>query len=204
MFPLVIDLSHHNVIPESLMAARDYGVRGVIHKITEGSSWVDDKAAARYHLAQEAGLLWGGYHFLNEKSTGANQAKFFVEMMKDIGCIDYKTLVAADHEDTDAALSLLRDFLLTLRDLTSRSPVVYSGHVLKEQLTDYIGPDFPVRLWLAQYGDEAEMPNGFSEYWLWQYTDQGEIPGINGDVDLNHFDGTPSELALQWAGGRGF
>lgn len=196
----VIDLSHHNIIPESLQPARDEGVVGIIHKATEGATYVDDKLQARYHLAKSAGMLWGCYHFLNAGSSGAEQARHFVDTMQVLGVLTDDTLVACDHEDTDAALSLVRDFLLTLRDMVGRMPVIYSGHVLKEQLAGYVGPDFPVRLWLAQYSDNPEVPPGFDDYWLWQYTDTGDVPGIDGPVDLNLFEGGHEQMQAEWAG----
>src|SRR5262245_32071305 len=62
--PAFIDLSHHNTIPESLQDARRSGILGVIHKATEGSSYVDSKVDARFWLARDAGMMWGVYHFV--------------------------------------------------------------------------------------------------------------------------------------------
>ena len=45
--PAFIDLSHHNVIPQSLKPAKQSGIVGVIHKATEGTSYVDDGDIAR-------------------------------------------------------------------------------------------------------------------------------------------------------------
>lgn len=200
----VIDLSHYNVIPQSLQNARDEGVLGLIHKATEGSTYVDEKLAARHHLAKDAGMLWGCYHFLNSKSSGEEQARHFVDTMDMQGVLNDDTLVACDHEDTDAALSLVRDFLLSLHERVGRMPVIYSGHVLKEQLADYVGEDIPIRLWLAQYSDNPEVPPGFDDYWLWQFADDGVVSGIDGPVDLNLYEGTEEQLRAEWAGRPGY
>lgn len=197
----IIDLSHHNTIPDDFQLAAESGVVGVIHKATEGTSFVDSELAARYHLALEAGLFWGVYHFLTESDPLA-QARHFVDTIKDLDVFTDDTLVACDHEDTDATLKLLRQFLLETARLTQRRPVLYSGHILKEQLADYVGPDIPLRLWLAQYGPEAELPPGFSNWWLWQYTDAGQVPGIDPPVDLNHYASTRHNLEIEWAGTR--
>lgn len=201
MSELVIDLSHHNTILNSLEPAKSHGVRGVIHKATEGSSYLDSKVQARYHLADQVGMLWGCYHFLRPGNM-VQQATHFVNSMKNLGVLDDETLLAADHEDSAVSLASLMQFLLEVERLTNRVPVIYSGHVIKAQLQNYTGNAIPYRLWLAQYSSTPTLPKGFKEYFLWQYTDQGSVPGISSPVDLNRFDGTFTELYAGWSGGE--
>lgn len=199
----VIDLSHHNVIPVSLQPARDAGVVGVIHKLTQGTGFADDKCASRRYLAGDAGLLWGVYHFLEPGSIRA-QADHFLTTAEKLDVFDAETLIAVDHEDyqgTHASLAELGEFLTYVEDGFGCSPVIYSGHVLKEQLAGnpWEWAD-AYRLWLAQYASAPTLPSGFEEYWLWQFTDEGTVPGINGNVDCNDYTGTDVELAAEWAG----
>src|SRR5262245_36970475 len=126
--PMVIDLSHHNVIPESLLPAKQSGIVGCIHKLTEGSSYVDDKVASRLYLAKKAGMLWGLYHFLRPGDV-EQQAEFFLDKAHELGVIDADTLLAADHEDEGVSGQELKAFLDALEEMSGRSPVVYSGHV---------------------------------------------------------------------------
>lgn len=199
---VVIDLSHHNTIPESLQAAADAGIMGVIHKATEGTSYIDSKVQARYRLAKDAGMLWGIYHFLRPGSMDL-QAANFVDQARALGVLDADTLVAADHEDAGVSLDDLVDFLAVVADMTKRAPVIYSGHVLKDQLkgeADYRLNQY--RLWLAQYtSGTPTVPPGWPHYWLWQYTDKGSVPGVNPPTDLNDYIG--GELAREWSGSTG-
>src|SRR5262245_18662252 len=130
--PKVIDLSHHNTV-DTFAELRGAGVLGVIHKLTEGATYVDTKVQARYHLAREAHLLWGLYHFLRPGDL-EGQARFFLDTAHELGVIDANTLLAADHEDDDVPSTDLKLFLDAVEEMSGRSPVVYSGHVLKEQL----------------------------------------------------------------------
>jgi lysozyme len=196
--PGFIDISHHQVIPESLVAAKQSGILGVIHKATEGKSYVDDKYAARKHLAADAGMLFGAYHFLRPGDM-EDQAAFFVETAG----LDPAMLYAADHEDARVSLGELKGFLAAVNDIIGRPNgcVIYSGHVLKEQLGTK--PDAFItahRLWLAQYSSSPSLPAGFTGFWGWQYTDKGTVPGINPPTDLNAYDGTADELAAEWSG----
>lgn len=198
--PLVIDLSHHNVIPKDLLPAREAGIIGVIHKMTEGTGYVDESAKARHHLAKEAGLAFGLYHFLRPGDM-AEQAEHFLKSAIELGVFDADTLLAADHEDPDVTLEDLMEFVTAVEEIASRSCVIYSGHVLKEQLKYEPDLDFSdYRLWLAQYADKPTLPPGFDTCWLWQYTDEGEVPGIEPPVDLNASDLTPEALLETWSG----
>lgn len=195
--PAIIDLSHHNLIPSSLIPAKASGVQGVIHKASEGTTFADSKYSARRYLAQEAGLLWGSYHFLRPGKM-LEQAKHFLAVSEP----DDNTLLAADHEDKGVSLDDLIYFLATIEDRIGREPIVYSGHVLKEQMGGQPNPDInQYRLWLAQYGSTYELPPGWPSYWLWQYSDKGQVPGISEYTDVNDYLGTNEELAAEWAGG---
>lgn len=192
----VIDISHWQTIPSSLIPAKESGVLGVIHKATEGAGGYDDKYPARRFLAREAGLLFGAYHFLRPGSM-ADQARIFVEY-----CDPQPwTLLAADHEDERVSLDDLVEWLAAVETLIGIRPVIYSGHVLKEQLGGQRHPvlneqNFP--LWLAQYSSEPELPAGWSAAWLWQWTDRGEVPGIDPPTDLNHYAGDDRDLIRSW------
>lgn len=196
----VIDLSHHNTIAKDLVPARDAGVLGVIHKLTEGRGGVDEKVQARYAMAKEAGLLWGVYHFLRPDQVD-KQAGFFLAKAEKLGVIDDNTLVACDFEVDGISLNEVLKFQQAVESATGRIPALYSGHTLKELGGCHALPPLArYRLWLSQYGPKAVLPNGYDKYWLWQFSESGKIPGVGGNVDLNHFDGTDDELAAQWSG----
>ena len=199
---LVIDLSHHNVIPESLIGAKKQGVVGVIHKATESLSYVDSKLQARRSMVRDAGLLWGVYHFIRPADPVA-QAEFFVSTCTRLGVHDDNTLWALDYEDERVSLGDCIRFMKRMEQLTGKAPILYSGHVLKEKvegLAPAVSDLTKYRLWLTHYNPKPKLPQGWKDYWLWQYTDKGYITGINGHVDLNAYDGTPEQLAEEWSG----
>jgi GH25 family lysozyme M1 (1,4-beta-N-acetylmuramidase) len=129
-----------------------------------------------------------------------DQAQYFVsEVGKDIG------LYAADHEDEGVSLDNLKTFLHEVKRLTGKSPIIYSGHVLKEQLGDRRDSELSqYRLWLAQYtsGTPSWPKATFPQWWLWQYTEHGKCDGIPGDsegnLDLNKYIGTEQQLIDEW------
>jgi len=200
MTPLVLDLSHHNVI-EDWGKVYASGIRGVIHKATQGGSFVDGDYAKRKADAKAAGLLFGAYHFAD-----ASDVTIQVEHFLKVVGTEPDTLLALDFEPNGKntmSLEQARQFLQMVYDKTGQRPILYSGNLLKEGLKKKADPFFSShRLWLAQYGPKAKLPNGFKSYWLWQYSGDGVngpgiIPGIKTKgVDCNVFGGT--DLAAEW------
>jgi lysozyme len=196
MEAMAIDLSHWNTIPENLVAAKEAGIIGVIHKATESTTKVDDKLEARYKLAKDAGLLWGVYHFMRATSI-TQQVEHFLKTAAPF--MDEETILAADHEDGSVSLAKLQIFLNEIKARTGKTPIIYSGHVLKEQLGGKANPQLArCPLWLAQYGPEAKLPPGWTEYFLWQYTQKGEVPGVKPPTDLNQGFQDRETLRAQW------
>jgi lysozyme len=201
--PVVIDLSHHNVIPESLQPANDAGILGVIHKATEGVTYKDRTCAARAYLARQAGMLFGTYHFMRPGDPGAQVAFYYdtVQSIQSEAGESSNWLWACDFEVDGISLDQVVSFLEQLEAVTHQSPVLYSGHSIKDALKGIADPRFAgYRLWLAQYAAAPTLPPGWDDYWLWQYSDAGSVPGIQPPVDVNAYDGPTDALIAGWSG----
>jgi GH25 family lysozyme M1 (1,4-beta-N-acetylmuramidase) len=201
---IVVDIYHGNLVGGSGPALAGFqqayaaGVRGVIHKATQGDRYTDPRYRSRRKPAIDAGMLWGAYHF-GDASDVSRQVDRFVDMAQP----DETTLMALDWEengDNTMSLDQARLFLALLGRLLGRKPVLYSGNTAKEKMGDHVYPFFSEhRLWLAQYGQTWKVQASWKKPWLWQYAESGHVPGISGEVDHNAYDGTPEQLAAEWA-----
>ena len=194
----VIDLSHWNTVDKRF--AIDPTVLGVIHKCTEGADYVDPTYSSRRSEFQRVGMLWGAYHFLRPGDM-IQQASFFVAN----ALVDNNTLLAADHEDPGVSLDDLKLFLATVRELSGRSPVLYSGSVIKEQIgADRDATLAQYRLWLSHYTSGGAAPSWpvstWPTWWLWQFTGSGTCNGIVGDCDCNAYSRKLIHLSDEWSG----
>lgn len=208
----VLDLSHHNDGPNDGPIDFDriasFGIRGIIHKATQGTSIVDKMYAGRKQAALRSNLLWGAYHFA-DGSDPDDQVNHFL----DVATPDESTLFALDFEPNGSNTMNLdgaREFLHAIEKALGRKAVLYSGNLIKETLGDssdkYLSAH---RLWLAQYGPVAKVPQAWDKQWLWQFSGDGvnnhgiKIPGVNASqasqLDMNSYDDDDDTLANEWA-----
>ena len=198
-----LDLSHWNEVT-SWDEVEDAGVIGIIHKATEGHSYVDKTYAGRMQGATQAGLKWGAYHFLKHGKAAAQMTHFLKYAALPPG-----SRVAIDYEDPACTLTDLHEAVAALAAADSTMQIcIYAGALLKEQLGDKHDRQLArCSLWLAQYtSGTPTWPKGtWPALSLWQYTDGdvgGEpraVPGVVPPMDCNQFNGSRSACA-RWFG----
>ena len=202
---VVIDLSHHNAKVDLKQAKEKSGIIGVIQKATQGSSFVDPTYKTNRKKAVDAGALWGAYHF-GTGSDGVAQADHFLSTVNPAP----DTLLVLDFEANpqgpNMTLIEARAFVTHVKEVTGRSPGLYSGHYIKALLGNALDPVLAdCWFWLAQYGPTAVVPPNWKTWTMWQYTDGALGPephtviGI-GRCDRDKFNGTEAELQTQWTG----
>lgn len=214
--PCVVDINHEDgssiedgriVDRIDFVAAYKWGVRGIIHKATEGNHFVDPLYHSRRQRAVAAGMLWGAYHFMRPGDVG-DQASFFLQAVGNSRQPPF-TRYVLDYEDPKLALWQAERWLEVLQRVTGQFPWIYSGFLVREQ-TDR-GITLPPSLaqyplWLAEYSEEPRIPRPWQNFVLWQRSGDGEgpgphdIPGIGRKQDVNYFDGSDLELRSAWLG----
>lgn len=208
----VLDLSHHNSGPNGgdidFVKIAAFGVKGIIHKSSQGLANYDRTYNHRRAAATAAGLLWGAYHFADSSDPLMQLDQFMRAAQPDDG-----TLMALDYEPNGSStmtLTSARAFLQALEDKLGRKGVLYSGNLIKEQLG--VQPDEVLgahRLWLAHYNDHPKWPPAWAAPWLHQFSGDGGnnhgivIPGVDpaqaSQLDMNSYVRTDDELAQEWA-----
>jgi lysozyme len=213
--PCVIDMSHGDASREEdgkLVCTADFaaayaaGYRGVIHKVTEGSTFVDPLYSIRRTKAIAAGMLWGGYHFMKVGDVGDQASHYLTHASRGQGTTFMRH--ALDYEDEKSKLALWQAerWLEIIYNATRQRPWWYGGSLLREQ-TERRDPGLSVTqypLWLAEYSTVARIPRPWQKYVLWQRSGDGEgpephsVPGIGHKVDIDWFDGDDQALKDAW------
>ncbi|MCP9357368.1 phage tail protein [Liquorilactobacillus satsumensis] len=146
----------------------DSGVKGIIVKATEGTTYVNSLAASHLVNANSAGIKTvGAYHFLVGSSTGTAQGQAFLAEIQALG-LPKTTIVACDIEDGSlssdlAALnSMISDFYAVLTAAGYTNTCDYAS-------ASWFGSRFTSTAklkWIASIGTSTK-PNGAD---AWQYT----------------------------------
>jgi GH25 family lysozyme M1 (1,4-beta-N-acetylmuramidase) len=189
--------AHPHGQPINWKKVRKAGKEFAIVKATEGTTYVNPYFAGPYSNdyadAAAAGLVHGSYHFarpaLPVARSARAQAQFFAQT---IGPVTTKKTLppALDLEVTGGLnrgqlITWAQDFLLEMRELTGRTPMIYSYPSF--WANDLGDPSALARypLWMAEFGVRKGPTSD-----LWQYTSGAHINGIQGSVDESRFMGT--------------
>lgn len=196
---MVIDLSHWNVNVDFGLV-KSNGTIAVIHKTTQGISYVDPCYSTRRIAAESKGLFWGAYHF-GTNTNGVLQANHFLNNVGNTSA----TLLVLDIEpylNKIMTKKQIEDFIVTVYKKTRTFVVIYGSYNTLLQYSNSFIAYSP--LWIAFYNAPLRVPPGWSKWVLWQYTDgkRGLWPhGVNGVglCDRDVFNGSVDELKAFWS-----
>jgi len=180
------------------------GVQFCFIKATEGATFVDPRFGFNWQAARNAGLARGAYHFFHPAVSVTAQADIFLQTVPGLAAGDLPPVLDLEAPQewspipvaNRAALAL--SWLETVENALHLRPIVYLSAAFA---TDVLGnaselAQYP--LWLALYvtAPSPAVPKPWSSWDFWQYTQTGTAPGITGNVDRNHFNGSIDDLKL--------
>lgn len=186
--PDVSSYQHPNGVAISWPAVRKAGHEFGIVKATEGTSYINPWFARDYGAIRAASMVRGSYHFAHPArpiaSSALAQAKYYVARLGVVTATG--TLPPALDLEATGGLSRAelivwaQDFLLDVRRLTGRTPMIYSyPYFWTHELGDPAAlARYP--LWMATYSGSVDPTAA-----LWQYTASAAVSGIRGGVDMS-------------------
>lgn len=169
---------------------KNQGVKYVIVKLTQGTTYVNPYAGTQIANAKAAGLTVYAYDYVTFTSTGAAQAEaaYFAAAARRFG-LGKDTLMIADVEDDVVKrgdiTSLLNAYWAALSAQGFTNHAVYTGYYFDQQykVSSTVGKS---RTWIAayyySYWKNTILNSG---YGAWQYTDS--FNGIDGSIDMGLF-----------------
>lgn len=189
-----IDISAHNGTVDFGKITHD-SIDFVIIKATEGTSFKDSKFLTNYRNAKKNEIKIGAYHFFRFDTDGIMQALNFINSVKNLKLdfplmIDVEEWNNAQNIPINKIIERLSDMISYL-DTNGYNLIIYSN---KDGFNDFIRNRFSeYPLWICSFTN----PPISSTWTFWQYSHCGKINGIDGNVDLNTFNGS-REQWLEW------
>ena len=143
----------------------------------------------------------GGYHFFTFCRDAAEQARHALRSIPDEpGTLPLAVDVeyggnCRNHGSRAEIREELDRFIALVTEARGRPPLVYAVH---DGYRDFVRGRLPgMELWVQDVFDEPALEGGRA-WRVWQHSRRGRVAGIEGDVDLNVFAGSPRELR-RWA-----
>ena len=188
-----IDISHYqSVIQWDSIAAQH--IHFAFAKATEGVSLQDKHYCNNWKEMERVGLKKGAYHFFRPGVPALEQMQNFAEQV-DLKPGDLPPVLdveVMDGVDQEALIENVREWLLLAEVQYQVRPILYSNYNFYRENLAGAFPEYPV--WIARYSDRKPYLSRSKQWDFWQYGDNGRLNGIDGDVDLNVFNGSLEEL----------
>lgn len=195
-----LDLSAHNGVPDfdSIATA---GYSFVYLKASEGNTHRDASFMRNYLAAKRAGLKVGAYHFFRFDCDGTHQARNFMEA---VAATQLDLPWAIDIEEwgnpADTYTDLIVERLESMRAVVEPEKgrcIVYTnknGDARFVRGRYDAGDKAYAELWICSFTDP---PLTRRQWTLWQHSHVGRVPGVQGNADLNVFNGSADKWQ-QW------
>lgn len=183
---------------QNVRGTADYPVSFVYIKSTEGTSirnrfYLNDYAQARKH-----DIRTGAYHFWSLRTSGAEQANYFIRNTLfrdgDLPPVLDVEPTNAQIAQTGGAEKMFREIRIWLKAVerhTGVKPILYVNQMfVNTHLSSQPDLKRDYRVWIARYSEYK--PDVRLTYW--QLCPDGRVAGIQGDVDINVFNGYKSQF----------
>jgi lysozyme len=165
----------------------------VLIRATAGDDKEDTQFDDNWKGAKKHNLIRGAYHYYRPNQNSIEQANNFIKTVKlqkgDLPpVLDIEQL--PKNQSIDSLKVGLKRWLKKVDSHYKVKPIIYTGERYYE---DFLKEEFEgYTFWVANYNFFEE---NIKDDWLfWQFTEKAVIKGINHNVDLNIYNGTPKML----------
>lgn len=176
------------------------GVRYAFIRVSDGLRYEDRKFARNWAEAGRVGILRGAYQFFRPGQDAVEQADYLIARIRAEGPMDLPPVIdveATDGLNAGAVEAAVGRWIDRVESTLGVRPIIYSGKYFWQ---DNVGntrrfADYP--LWHAQYTGAAcpNIADAWPRWTFWQYSSSGRVAGVDGDVDVNRFNGDEAALA---------
>ncbi|MGV3541037.1 MAG: glycoside hydrolase family 25 protein [Rufibacter sp.] len=188
-----LDISHHQ--PHvNWKEVKAQNIKFTFIKATEGITHQDRHFSKHWKQAKKHDVLRGAYHFFLPSRDAEEQARNFLNKVRlEAGdlppVLDVEVTNHQSDEEIRAGVQLWLDAVEEKYDI---KPIIYTNYAFYEKHLAGYFDDYP--LWVAHYNPDKSHQLGNRDWAFWQHTSTGRLKGINGNLDLNVFNGTMEDL----------
>lgn len=170
-----------------------YPLHFVFIRATAGNDAVDRRFKRNWEGAKKNKMIRGAYHYYRPNENSLEQAALFIKTVR-LQRGDLPPVLDIEKLPKNQSMTNLkkglRRWLQAIENHYKVKPIIYTGEkyyddFLKEEFSDYL-------FWIANYNFYREE---IQDDWLfWQFTERAAVPGIEGNVDVNIYNGDLQQL----------
>ncbi|WP_425402849.1 glycoside hydrolase family 25 protein [Flavobacterium polysaccharolyticum] len=170
-----------------------YPLHFVFIRATAGNDAVDRRFKRNWEGAKKNKMIRGAYHYYRPNENSLEQAELFIKTVR-LQTGDLPPVLDIEKLPKNQSMTNLKKglkrWLQAIENHYKVKPIIYTGEkyyddFLKEEFSDYL-------FWIANYNFYREE---IQDDWLfWQFTERAAVPGIEGNVDVNIYNGDLQQL----------
>ena len=171
----------------------EFQIEFVMVRATAGKDREDGQFEENWIGAKRRKMIRGAYHYYRPNENSLEQAQLFIKTVRlkkgDLPpVLDIEKLPKG--QSLDSLKVGLKRWLKAIEKHYKVKPIIYTG---EKYYDDFLKKDFSDYLfWIANYNFYREK---IGDDWLfWQFTEKATIAGIDGNVDVNIFNGDVEQL----------
>lgn len=177
---------------------RDGGQEFAIARVSDGTTHRDSQFAANWNGMRRVGLVRGVYQFFRPGQDAVAQANLLLDQVNAAGGFAADDLPAvldvesADSQTDSVVRTQMQRWLDRVEEATNKRPIIYTAGYMNGTL----GTGFSkYPLWVANYNVSCPtVPDSWTSWRFWQFSSTGTLSGITGQVDLDRFNGSATQL----------
>ena len=192
------DLRITSLGPKHNAEGQTFPVSFVYIKSTEGTTVRNRYFITDYTAARSQGIRTGAYHFFSLTSPALAQATYFVNHTL-FRPDDFPPVLDVEPTDgqirkiggTEELLRRIRIFMEYVEKRTGMKPILYINQgFVNRHMAHAADIKQRYNVWIARYGEyKPDVRLAF-----WQLCPDGRVKGIQGEVDINVFNGYKSQF----------
>jgi lysozyme len=170
-----------------------YPIGFVFIRATYGQEDLDREFRNNWREVKKTPMVRGAYHYYRPDENSIKQAQNYIDNVK-LESGDLPPVLDVERIPEDQSIDSLkvgiRRWLRKVEKLYGMRPIIYSG---EKYYLDFLKDEFKTyTVWVANYNFHVEEIDPGWQFW--QFTQNGTAKGIDGDVDINIFNGDGTAL----------
>jgi len=197
-----IDVSQYQGTPD-WGTVRASGISFAFARVADGMS-IDRTFDRNWQEIRKAGLVRGVYLFFRSGRDPVDQADLLLDHTGPFDSNDLPPVLDVEANNGASPAEMVAGIRAFRDRITERTggltTMIYAGPGFwSSSVRSAVFADLP--LWVAHYTTGAPLlPLGWMSWDFWQFSGSGRCPGVNGDVDLDVFRGSPDQLRAMTVG----